>query len=209
MLNGSLSGMFVIWCLCVCVCVRVCVWHMGLLHSCQCWKENTYSNICLWQHSNVAAPLKSRRHVHRAWTDAVCVVRLFLSCASHRSSQLLHRPPCLTHLLPLAAQPIFCSLTECGRDHLLLCNQKNSLIYFFPFYVPVICLIMASEHEVKHKGIFGKSPEVGFTFAQTQWANPNWWKQQHSSNFRPLCLIFCSCRSYGNNSQYTPHHLKA
>lgn len=162
--------------------------------------------MCLWQCSNVAVPLKSRKHVHRAWTDAVCVFRLFLSWASHCSSQILHHPPCHTHLLPPAMQPIFCSLTECWRDH-LLCSLKN---IFFSFYVPVFCLIMASEHKVKHKSIFCKSPEPGFSFDQTQWANPNWWKQQHSSDFRLACLIFWHVDRMGIivSIVSSPHHLK-
>lgn len=51
---------------------------------------------------------------------------------------------------------------------------------FFFFYVLVFCLIMVSEHKVKHKSISCKSPELGFSFDQAQWANPNQWKQQHS-----------------------------
>lgn len=112
----------------------------------------------------------------------------------------------LSIVLP-TVQPIFYSLTECWRDHLLLCSQKN---IFFSFYVPVFCLIMASEHKVKHKSIFCKSPELGFSFDQTQWANPNRWKQQHSCDFRFGCLIFwhVDCMRIIVSIVSSPHHRK-
>lgn len=69
---------------------------------------------------------------------------------------------------------------------------------------------MASEHKVKHKSIFCKSPELGFSFDQTQWANPNRWKQQHSCDFRLGCLIFwhVDCMRIIVSIVSSPHHRK-
>lgn len=109
-----------------------------------------------------------------------------------------------------------CFLLQCSLSFVLSLSVEETICcvvwktFFFSFYVPVFCLIMVSEHKVKHKSIFCKSPELGFSFDQTQWANPDRWKQQRSSDVRLACLIFWHVDRMGIivGIVSSPHHLK-
>lgn len=77
--------------------------------------------------------------------------------------------PSLSHTPASSCRAAYLLFSHCWmlkRPSVVISSEKQ----FFSFYEPGFCLILPSEHKVKHKSIFCKSPELGFSFvSQHSW----------------------------------------